>query len=122
MYLIRKARAVGSLALRAVGAALHRAVRGLARGWQAHRRLMDSNAAYAAAMATSAANLIRQITLERFLVALVSACLAIYVAIRGRGLATGQRIGGFRGEQDEWDDEDEDRGVRLFHTPRWTDR
>jgi hypothetical protein len=119
---INQTRRWGVATRRAIGNALRWTGRRLKRLWQAHRRLIDSNAAYATAMATAAASLIRQVSLERFLVAFISACLAIYVAIRGRILASGQRFGGFGADQDDWDDEDERPGVRLFRTPRWSDR
>jgi hypothetical protein len=88
--------------------------------WSAHRRLIDTNAAYGAALAAGAASIVGQISLERLLVAFLSACLAIYVAVRGRGLAWAHRSGGFGADRDDWDD-DENRDVRLLHDPRWSD-
>ncbi len=81
-----------------VRTAARRAAKAMQRTWWAHSDLLRQNAAYEAAMAGAAAALIVQTTLERFFTALVSAILAIYVAVRRAD--RWQPTGSF---EDSWD-------------------
>ena len=81
-----------------VRTALRGAVRAMQGTWWAHCDRLRHNAAYEAAMAGAAAALIVQTTVERFLTALVSALLAIYVAVRRAA-----RWQPTRGFEETWD-------------------
>jgi hypothetical protein len=116
--LIRRLRTAGASAHTWTVSVLRRLTQRLRSAWSTHLTLIENNPAYAAALAAGAANIVRQISVERYLVALASAGLAIYLAIRGRGLACDQRLGGTRA--DDFDD-DGDADLRLFRSPRWGD-
>ena len=122
---IRALRKAGSCTATRMAAWLRRAGRGLRSAWSAHRTLLDTNPAYAAAVAASAASIVGQVTLERFLVALTSAALAIYLAVRAGGQAWARRFnGGFvaGGAGHDWDDDDLPDVRPPFRAPRWGDR
>jgi hypothetical protein len=122
--LIRQLRTAGSCTARRAAAWLHRINQGLRSVWSTHRGLLDTNSAYAAAVAAAAASIVGQVTLERFLVAVASAALAIYLAVRGRGQAFGRAFAGFGagGGGNDWDDDGLPDVRPPFRAPRWGDR
>lgn len=76
---------IGKLAA-ATARATHRATSAVVEGiqdlWRAHGDLVTTNPAYAAVLATAAAGLVTQVHLDRMLIIVVSAAVAIYAALR----------------------------------------
>lgn len=114
--LIVKARTLGRSARLAAIRSLRWTVARLRSAWLAHRTLIETNSAYGAALAAGAASIVGQISWERSVVAVVSAGLAIYVAVRRRA-GWGSRAPGFNPLGDEWDATDATGPTDL--TPRW---
>jgi hypothetical protein len=57
--------------------------------WQAHRAMLERNAAYATAMAAAGAEIFTQAHIDRLLASVVFAVVAIYLAIRyGRSVTS----------------------------------
>jgi hypothetical protein len=71
---------------RAVAAALGRTFRPVAlqlgRVWATHKRLLANNPAYATALASGVAAIVRQISGERIAIAVLSTLIAVYLATR----------------------------------------
>jgi hypothetical protein len=77
---------VGRFIATAVSLGCHSLAHPLGKVWEAHRGQLMRNAAYAAAMAAAAADIVNQVDLDRLVAAVLFATVAIYVAIRyGQG-------------------------------------
>lgn len=66
----------------AMGHALIPGLKHVGRLWATHKRLLASNPAYATALASGVAAIVRQVSGERALIAALSTLIAVYLATR----------------------------------------